>query len=197
MTIAPLDSSTLGVDDADVVVIGGGMAGVMAAMAAKSSGNRVIIIEPSNVLGGQGTAGGVAGFCGDTARVNNTFRELIERLAVHDLITPYDPLADRRPYDLEWCAFFLQEMVLERGIEVLLHARVVDAQADGGLVTLLTIATAGEMRQLRPSFVIDASGRCIVPLQAGFPTVHEGACRQLPMSLYFTLWDTGKPVRPI
>ncbi len=181
----------------DIVVVGGGMAGVMAALAAKTGRNRVLLIEPSNVLGGQGTAGGVAGFCGDSKRVNGEFATLVGRLAAHGLIEPYRPNEDRRAYDLEWCAFFLQEMVVERGIEVLLLSRVIAAQADGGMVTELTVSTSGGMLTLAPRFVIDASGACVVPWLTGFPFMHEGANRQLPMSLYFTLWDTGKNVTPV
>lgn len=184
-------------EHADIVVVGGGMAGVMAALAAKTADNRVLIIEPSNVLGGQGTAGGVAGFCGDTSRVNDPFAELVSRLARHGLIEPFRPNEDRRAYDLEWCAFFLQEMVVERGVEVLLHSRVIAAGAADGFIRRLTVATAGGMVELATRFVIDASGACVVPLLAGFPVVHEGPNRQLPMSLYFTLWDTGRPVTPI
>jgi hypothetical protein len=181
----------------DILVIGGGMAGVMAALAAKTPSNRVLIVEPSNVLGGQGTAGGVAGFCGDTARVNGEFAALVAQLSRHGLIEPYRPNDDRRAYDLEWCAFFLQEMVVQRGIDLLLHARVIAARATAGVVGEVTVATAGGAVKLAPRFVIDASGSCIVPVLTGFPVVHEGANRQLPMSLYFTLWDTRAPVTPI
>jgi hypothetical protein len=142
-------------------------------------------------------SGGVAGFCGDTARVNRVFDELIARLSEHGLTHPYDPLADRRDHDLEWCAFFLQEMLLERGVIPLLHSRVIDARADAGRITQVTLTTAGQVLTLEPRFVIDASGLCIVPLRAGFPIQHDGALKQLPMSLYFTMWDTGKPVTPI
>jgi hypothetical protein len=196
MTAHP-DNLPVSIDSPDIVVVGGGMAGVMAAMAAKTPRNRVLILEPSNVLGGQGTAGGVAGFCGDTKRVNAPFAELIARLTRHELIEPYQPNDDRRAYDLEWCAFFLQEMVTGRGIEVLLHTRVIAARADSGTVNELTAATAGGLVTLKPRFVIDASGACVVPLLTGFPVVHEGANRQLPMSLYFTLWDTGRKVTPV
>ena len=96
----------------DILVVGGGMAGLMAAMAAKDLDNKVLIVESSNVLGGQGTSGGVAGFCGDTKRVNSIFQELVERLSEHNLIAKYNPGTDRREYDLEWCAFFLQEMLM-------------------------------------------------------------------------------------
>ncbi len=181
----------------DVLVVGGGMAGVMAALAAKTPDTRVLIVEPSNVLGGQGTAGGVAGFCGDTARVNRPFADLVGRLERHGLIEPYRPNDDRRAYDLEWCAFFLQEMVVGAGIDVLLHARVIAAVAEGGRVTELTVASAGGLHRVHPRIVVDASGACVVPVLAGFPVMHEGANRQLPMSLYFTLWDTGRPVTPI
>lgn len=194
--VMPIDAPASPIS-ADIVVVGGGMAGVMAALAAKTSATRVLIIEPTNVLGGQGTAGGVAGFCGDTARVNAPFAELVARLARHDFIEPYRPNDDRRAYDLEWCAFFLQEMVVAKGIDVLLHARVIAARASGGVVRELTVSTAGGLMSVAPQFVIDASGSCIVPLLTGFPVVHEGANRQLPMSLYFTLWDAGKKVTPV
>ncbi|MBL9204902.1 MAG: FAD-dependent oxidoreductase [Opitutaceae bacterium] len=181
----------------DLVVVGGGIAGVMAALAAKTDCNRVLLLEPSNVLGGQGTTGGVAGFCGDTARVNRPFADLVARLSRYHLIEPYRPNDDRRAYDLEWCAFFLQEMVIERGIDLLLHARVVAATAEEGVVRRLSVSTAGGLIELEPDFVVDASGACVVPVLTGFPVMHEGANRQLPMSLYFTLWDTGRPVQPI
>jgi predicted neuraminidase len=180
----------------DIVVVGGGMAGVMAALSAKSAANRVLIVEPSNVLGGQGTAGGVAGFCGDTRNVNRDFDELVQRLSQHRFIREFNPTDDRRSYDLEWCAFFLQEMVRERDIDVLLHSRVTAAKATDGVITGVDVSTVGGLCTLRPKFVIDATGACVVPAMAGFPVLHEGANRQLPMSLYFTMWNTGKPVRP-
>ena len=173
------------------------MAGVMAALAAKTPHNRVLLVEPSNVLGGQGTTGGVAGFCGDSVRVNDEFARLVAKLSAYGLIEPYRPNEDRRAYDLEWCAFFLQEMVIERGIEVMLLSRVIAATATEGCITQVTLSTSGGLMTVIPRFAIDASGACVLPLLTGFPCVHEGANRQLPMSLYFTLWDTGRPVRPV
>ena len=102
-----MDKLQMKKEDIDLVVVGAGMSGLMAAMAAKSEDLRVVIIEPSNVLGGQGTAGGVAGFCGDSNRTNRLFQELIGRLAEHDFINPYNPNADRREFELEWCAYYL------------------------------------------------------------------------------------------
>ena len=179
----------------DILVVGGGMSGLMAAMAAKDEKNTLLIVESSNTLGGQGTTGGVAGFCGDTKRVNFIFQELIDRLSENNFIAEYNPNADRREYDLEWCAFFLQEMVISRNIDVLLQSRVTDATVEDGRITSVRISTAGQEFTCHPRFVIDSSGINIISVRAGFPVINEGANKQLPMSLYFTLWDTAKKVK--
>ena len=180
----------------DTLVLGGGMAGTFAALAAKTPATTVAIVEPANVLGGQGTAGGVAGFCGDSRRVNAPFARLVETLAQHNLIAEYDPLADRRAYDLELCAFFLQEMVAAAGVEILFHARALTAQRAGGHIASVEVACASDRIEFRPGMVVDATGDCALAHAAGFATIHEGANKQLPMSLYFVLWDTGQPVVP-
>ena len=180
----------------DTLVLGGGMAGTFAALAAKTPDTTVAIVEPANVLGGQGTAGGVAGFCGDSQRVNAPFARLVETLAQHELIAEYDPLADRRAYDLELCAFFLQEMVAAAGVEILFHARALTAQCAGGHIASVEVACASDRIEFWPGMVVDATGDCALAHAAGFETIHEGANKQLPMSLYFVLWDTGRPVTP-
>ncbi len=181
----------------DILVLGGGMAGTFAALAAKTEMNTVVLIEPANVLGGQGTAGGVAGFCGDSERVNAPFAHLLAILTQHNLIAPYDPLADRRAYDLELCAFFLQEMVVNAGIEILFHARALAAHKQDGRITVVDVACASDRIEFHPHMVIDATGDCAIAHAAGFATIHAAVNEQLPMSLYFTLWDTGREVVPI
>ena len=180
----------------DVLVVGGGSAGVFAALGAKRPETSVVLVEPSNVLGGQGTGGGVAGFCGDTERVNRPFAELVEVLAKYDLIAPYECNADRREYDLERFAFFLQEKVVAQDIQVLLHARALDARMRQGRIDLVRVAAASSIIHFQPEMLIDATGDCAIALAAGFETIHEGASKQLPMSLYFTLWDTGRAIEP-
>ena len=51
-------------DHADIVVIGGGSAGICAAVAAARNGSSVILIERSGTLGGMGTLAMVHTFCG-------------------------------------------------------------------------------------------------------------------------------------
>jgi hypothetical protein len=188
--------SSAGAASPDVLVAGGGMAGAFAAIGARAGGARVLLVEPHNVLGGQGTAGGVAGFCGDTRRVNRPFEKLVAALESRGLIAPYDPAADRRGYDLEGLAYFLQELVLASGAELLFHSRAVEARAHDGRVESVLLATTSGLIEVRPKMVIDATGECLVAAAAGFETMHEPALKQLPMALYFTMWDTGRPAAP-
>ena len=48
----------------DVAVVGGGTAGVAAAVGASRTGARTVLIERSPYLGGEATNSGVAAFCG-------------------------------------------------------------------------------------------------------------------------------------
>ena len=52
----------------DVVVVGGGPAGIMAAASAARAGCSTLLIERYGFLGGAGTAGGLSTFCGLHAR---------------------------------------------------------------------------------------------------------------------------------
>ena len=73
----------------DVVVIGGGPAGLAASVSAAKHGASVLLVERYGFLGGMGTAGGVTNFAGLYGRRNGEMRqvvhgvvdELLERLA--------------------------------------------------------------------------------------------------------------------
>ncbi len=48
----------------DVVVVGGGPAGIAASVSAAKHGASVLLVEKCGFLGGMGTAGGVTNFAG-------------------------------------------------------------------------------------------------------------------------------------
>ena len=54
----------------DVVVLGGGPAGMTAAVAAARAGRSTLLVERYGFLGGMGTAAGVTNFCGLHANVH-------------------------------------------------------------------------------------------------------------------------------
>ena len=58
----------------NVVVVGGGPAGLMAAAAAARTGHSTILLERYGFLGGAGTAGGLSAFCSLHAKVHGEHR---------------------------------------------------------------------------------------------------------------------------
>src|SRR5580692_13031086 len=77
--------------DHEVVVLGGGPAGIAAAAAAAGAGRRTLLIERYGFLGGMGTAAGVTNFCGLFANVHGDIRQVVHGVA-DDLLARIDAL---------------------------------------------------------------------------------------------------------
>lgn len=195
----------------DVLVAGGGIAGVYAALAAARRGANTVLVEQHAFVGGQGTAGGVHTFCGETRVVNHAWREMLARLGELGGIDRYRPNRDGRAFDTEALKFVLQEMLAEASVTLLLHTQLVDVERDGGRVQAAILFNKSGLSRLACAQVIDATGDADVVARGGFGFSKGGAVflpgeqtqidrsaghLQLPMSLYFTLVDTGEPVQP-
>src|ERR1700674_1438213 len=61
----------------EVVVLGGGPAGIAAAVAAGRSGRATALVERYGFLGGAGTAAGLSTFCGLHANIHGEHRQVI------------------------------------------------------------------------------------------------------------------------
>ena len=75
----------------EVVVLGGGPAGIAAAVAAARAGRRTLLIERYGFLGGMGTAAGVTNFCGLHANVHGGMHRVVQGVA-SELLTRIDRL---------------------------------------------------------------------------------------------------------
>ncbi len=197
----------------DVAVVGGGMAGVFAALAAADRGARTLLLEQHAFVGGQGTAGGVHTFCGETRVVNDNWSEMLERLEALSAVVPYRADSDARAFDIESLKYVLQEMLAARGVRILLHTSLVGVDLCDGRVVELTFFNKSGLQRIGCRYVIDASGDADVVARAGLPFLKGGAVYrpgadgpervveagqlQLPMSLYFAMVDTGEPVRAV
>ena len=80
-TIIEPSRSTPVYGEFDVVVVGGGPAGIMAASASARAGRSTLLIERYGFLGGAGTAGGLSTFCGLHARTHSEDVRVIRGLA--------------------------------------------------------------------------------------------------------------------
>ena len=128
-----------------VVVIGGGWAGVSAAVAAKKAGADVIVLERADMLLGTGLVGGIM-------RNNGRFTAAEEAIAMGggDVFQVIDANCRHTNvdfpghkhaslYDIAKIEPAIREMLLERGIEVRLRARVKDAEAVDGFIHTVTL----------------------------------------------------------
>ena len=79
------------VGEYDVVVLGGGPAGIAAAAAAARHGRKVLLVERYGFLGGMGTAAGVTNFCGLHANVHGEIKQVVHGVA-DDLLARIDRL---------------------------------------------------------------------------------------------------------
>ena len=132
----------------DVVVAGGGMAGVGAALGAAKNGAKVIVIENTSVLGGLATAG-IVNIPLDF--VSGTGKEFFDRMnEVNGL--------RRRNSDAEKHKLIFDRMLKEYGVDVLLVTPLIDTIVDGNDVKGVVIHTKQGKKAILGKAFIDATG---------------------------------------
>jgi len=176
--------------ECDVLVAGGGMAGVCAACAAARQGASVILIERFAIAGGNATSGGVHAFCGETAGQGEIFDDLLDALKKFNAIAPYKPYpeCEARRFNGAMLSFVLQELLLRNNVKPLLHARLADALADNnGKIDYCVISGQSGLEAIKARQFIDCTGEALLTHYAGFGTMKGRISDnlQLPMSLMF------------
>lgn len=142
------------IEDADVIVCGGGPAGIAAALTAARSGACTRLFEVHGCLGGVWTAG-LLTYIFDFDKPGLT-RELTRRLDERDARRNKNP--GRFVYEPEEMKVLLEELCVAAGVKVQLHTRVAAAYRENGrLRTVVTDAKSGRQAWRAPVF-IDASG---------------------------------------
>ncbi|MCR2808617.1 MULTISPECIES: FAD-dependent oxidoreductase [unclassified Microbacterium] len=166
----------------DVVVVGGGPAGIMAATAAARAGRSTLLIERYGFLGGAGTMGGLATFCGLHARIYGEDRrvirgyadELLDRMAAMDGLNEPHLSVDNRiqalSYDISVLKIAADELVLASGAELLFHTAVVDVvMADTAKIDAVVVESKSGRAAIRGRFFIDGSGDGDLAAWSGAP----------------------------
>jgi len=163
--------------ETDVAVIGGGIAGVSAACAAAKSGARVVLVERFAITGGDLTTGGVASFCGETAGQGEVFDEILKSMEEFKAIDAFQPYERKqaRVFDHHILAVVLQELLLRRGVKLLLHTRFVDVVAgEGGRIGECIVSGKSGPEALRAKVFIDATGDADVARAPALPSRKVG-----------------------
>lgn len=166
----------------DVVVLGGGPAGIAAAAASARRGRSTLLVEGYGFLGGMGTAAGVTNFCGLHANVHGTVRQVVHGIA-DDLLGRMDALGGLREphllfggkiaaqaYDNAAFKLAADDVVVGSGAQVLFHAQAVGVQmAAPGRVAALLLETKSGRQAVRGQVFIDCSGDGDLATWAGAP----------------------------
>ncbi|MBP3370099.1 MAG: FAD-dependent oxidoreductase [Clostridia bacterium] len=174
----------------DVAVIGGGFAGVAAAIAAARGGADVIIIEKSNALGGAATNCLVNPFMPYKTKINGVstalsagiFEELHKKLEARGAMVGETFLEEELKY-------VMSESVAAEGISLLYHAYIFKAEISDGRISSVSVACkSGEVR-IEADYFIDATGDAQLAYLAGCPTIlgrkPDNLCQ--PMTLCFRI----------
>ena len=176
----------------DVVVVGGGPAGIMAASSAARAGCSTLLIERYGFLGGAGTAGGLSTFCGLHARtygadvrvIRGLADDLLSRLVKLDgLNAPHLTIADgiaAQAFDISAYKIAADELVTGSGARILFHAMAVGvvmknpeisgaSAPDISRIDAVLIESKSGRQAVRGRFFIDASGDGDLAYWAGVP----------------------------
>lgn len=194
--------------ESDVVVVGGGPAGLCAAVAAARGGAKVILVEKNAFCGGMATAGMVAPFMtcydsgGDKMLIRGIFEELVERLiavggAIHpskvESKTAFTSYIDKghvhvTPFKAEALKIVADEMLTEAGVKILYHTQLVDAEAEGDKVTRIIVAMKEGLASIRAKAFIDCTGDGDLAAKAGAAyTIGNAQGKMQPATMFFTV----------
>lgn len=149
--------------EADVVVCGGGTAGVFAAVAASEQGASVLLLEQTGCVGG--------------TAVNGLVTPLMSLRLPEDVTCSYlsERLGNRRFSDPTVLGFELENMCLNAGVQLLYHVTLCHTVTTANRVQEVVLAYKQGLARVRGRVFIDATGD-------GDLCVFAGA-----------LWDRGNP----
>ncbi len=182
----------------DLVVVGGGLTGTAAAIAAARRGLRVLLAEQSGSLGGMPCTGLINPFMPYGTKMKTPahpegewqplcrgiFGEILERLRA---IGP--EAIQHSTFNEEFIKLVLDEMTEEAGVDVLFHVTLCGAEVTNGVLRAVSVASKAGVLRLAADYFIDCTGDADLAVMCGCP-YHLGRpgdslCQ--PMTLCFRL----------
>lgn len=179
--------------EVDILVVGGGPAGVGAAVAAARSGRSVMLLEKRGFLGGNIT-GSYVETCnhflyGTSFKANGIYAEIEEKY--REQYGRSDDIRINSPhrFSSEYLKIFLDEFLLKEGVEIKFHSFVNDVVIEDDKIQCVIIQSKKGPLAIKADVIIDATGDADVAFSAGVPFEQgrdkDGLCQ--PGTLNFRL----------
>ncbi|MAF12067.1 hypothetical protein CMK11_16610 [Candidatus Poribacteria bacterium] len=190
--------------ECDVLVVGGGMAGIAAAIASARSGARTTLIDGAGWLGGMGITGatGLHSFfnvfdavpgAARTLVVGGIAQELVDRVSARgggighvrmerggdfvSMLTPVEP---------EVFKVVAAETCREAGVDLLLHTTLHGVEVDSGRIVAACVWNKAGAREMTASVYVDCTGDGDLAAYAGAPHTTFAAGERGAYSAGFT-----------
>jgi glycine/D-amino acid oxidase-like deaminating enzyme len=174
------------VREVDVLVCGGGVSGVGAALGAARTGARTMVIERNAFLGGAATAVLMNTWNVPVSRMTGVTREIALELARRGEGNITGPTF---PFDPEGFKQLANEWLTDAGVEVLNYTWVEEAIMDGSRIKGVIVHNKSGRQAILARTVVDATGDADIAAAAGAEYVkgRERDNKMRPMSVLFRL----------
>jgi hypothetical protein len=189
--------------DVDVIVAGGGIAGLTAAIASARNGAETLLVERYNFLGGLATGGYVTYLAPppiplEKGGYGGIFQEIVERL--FSLGAAYQFKEDEGGarageiiFDGEMLKYVANQMVLESKVMLLLNTCIEGAIVKEGSIEGLIALNKSGRQILRGKVFIDSTGDGDVAAFAGAPYEKTEVSKMLPITMMYTIGGVDIP----
>ncbi len=174
----------------DVVVCGGGPAGIGAAVAAAERGAKTALVERLGFLGGMATAGYVnpmSEFAYNGQRVSGgiPWRFAEEMVAMGGAVVEHPRC--NISFDPEVYKLVAERMLRQAGVKTYMNTYLADAVMDGSAVTGVVAVNKSGMQVIKGKYFIDATGDADLAHFAGVPMLPKTKQAMQPGTLCFYL----------
>ncbi|MEG0591693.1 MAG: FAD-dependent oxidoreductase [Coprobacillus sp.] len=162
----------------DVVIIGGGFSGSIAAIAAARSGAKTLVIEKNGYLGGGLTSLGVGPMMTfhvkDKQIIQGITGELIERLkkrgkSVGHIYDSTNYTYSVTPFDSEGMKYELESMFKESQGNILYHTILAEVEYENEIIKSITVCNKAGLEKIKGLIYIDATGDADLAYKANVP----------------------------
>lgn len=174
----------------DLIVIGGGMTGLAAAVCARRQGLEVLIIEKAGFLGGAAATCLVNPFMPYSTVIDGKTTPLSAGffLEMCGLLSETGGCDDKRNIHEEYVKLAFDRLVKREGVEPLFHAVLCGVEKENNSISAVQVITKAGLLTFHGKYFIDCTGDADLSVMAGCPFRlgrEDGLCQ--PMTLCFRI----------